>query len=160
MTFQLHQHLQQEATREREMVDAELKAREARRKTEGVLATSEEQKEEEIMRRFRPSTINEARNRVVNRMAQRDHEEGIGGSRSRVSGLPLRTNPDRWRQGDPDDMKVLSDAFEREQRENRRMQEAHDNRPEVIAERESIKKYRSILEQLEQAHQIDSGCED
>jgi hypothetical protein len=145
--FQLHAYIQQEATAERELVDHELKARKARRRTEHRSATPEEQEEERIMKAYRPSTVDEALTRVRNRIAEIDHERGIGGNLA-IGGLEPRMNPDRWRQGDPDDIRAYSEAFERRQKALQARREWEENRPEAIKRRQELEMYNAILAKL------------
>lgn len=145
--FQLHAHLQQKASAEREMVDRELKARRAKRRTEKRSATPEEQEEERILKTYRPSTVDEALSKVRNRIAEIDHERGIGGNLP-IGGLEPRMNPDRWRQGNPDDMRAYSEAFTRQQEAARARREWEENRPEAVKRRQELEMYNAILAKL------------
>ncbi|MBN2306464.1 hypothetical protein JXD20_00600 [Candidatus Peregrinibacteria bacterium] len=145
----MHARIQQEATEERELVDRELKARKTRRKIEGRLAIPEELEEEEILKKYRPSTVDEALTRVRNHMAEIDHERGItvGGERS-IPPLQPRMHPDRWRRGDPEDMEAYSQAFAKRQRAEWERREREYNSPEAVQRRKEVEKYRAILARL------------
>ena len=145
--FRLHTYLQQEATRDREIVDRELEAR--KRKRGKRPATPEELEEERILKTYRPPTVSEALTRVRNRMAEIDHERGITvGEERSIPPLQPRMHPDRWRRGDPDDMRAYGEALARQQEATQQRREWLESRPEAVQRRKEVERYRAILAKL------------
>ncbi len=151
--FTIMHNAQVRATEDRNLIDADLKARRAKRKAEGRSATPEEQEEERIMKRFRPLTADEAVTRTRNRMAEMDHENGITvGGPSFSPTLQPRMHPDRWRRADPEDMKAYDEAFAKRQRAQEERREWEYNRPEAVQARKERAIYEGILKGLKAKH--------